>query len=145
VNKRNCRIEIYSNQVTIFLKCLYDCILYYNILEMIVCIWSNCWTTPIGKLARIEKKNQKWSDLEGNSRAKRGVGLNPNFPIGFPIGSITKRLYILYTPFPTPTPPHPTHLPLRTGGRRFFLRLDGCFGVFHSISLWEVALFLSER
>jgi hypothetical protein len=52
---RNCRIEIYSNQVTIFLKWLYDCILYNNILEMIVCIWSNCWTTPIGKLARAAR------------------------------------------------------------------------------------------
>jgi hypothetical protein len=47
---------------------------------------------------------------------------------------------------PHPTRPHSTHLPLRLcDDVSFFYGSMAVFGVFHSISLWEVALFLSER
>jgi hypothetical protein len=64
-----------------------------------------------------------------------------NFPIG-----IYRQTTL--SSHPHPTPPDPT-LPTSHSGRgddvSFFYGSIAVFGVFYSISLWEVALFLSER
>jgi hypothetical protein len=69
-----------------------------------------------------------------------------NYNIKFPDRDLSANDPVSSHPSPHPTRPHSTHLLLRLcDDVSFFYGSIAVFGVFYSISLWEVALFLSER
>jgi hypothetical protein len=106
----------------------------------------------VAKVIAFDELRKKWSKIRNhppadNSRIGDDVEKVP-CDDKFPDRDLSANDPVLLPPTtpPHPTRPHSTHLPLRLcDDVSFFYGSMAVFGVFHSISLWEVALFLSER